>query len=97
MGWYDPGKQVVCIKRGPWRNVLGEKTSGMHPRFREVCTVIAVEQWLGVAWLTLGGFPRQYEVTQFKPIEPAPNKADRGLTILKQIADGTRQPEEAEA
>lgn len=96
--WYrkaKPGDKIVCIN-GEWVDAPGNdgKTPPPYfPAFGQVYTVEEIIPAFGTVLVKVVELFAAFEADAFKPVEPAGEKADRGMALLKQSLKPVSKPE----
>jgi hypothetical protein len=80
----SPGREVICIRREPWRDTLGLTTGG--PAYHSEWTVAAVGEYEGYDYFRLKewGSDVGFLATEFRPLP--------SIDSLRQLAARVEQP-----
>lgn len=71
--WAKPGVKCVCVRKTPWRQLMGEPVVAVHhPEYLGEYTITGIYDGEGHTWLFLSGFPdsQVYHVKNFRPLVP---------------------------
>lgn len=100
MSDWQKGDLALCLKRGPWEVVWGDKKIhlGFGPQFGDILTVEGVRiDWEGVLCLRFGGYNLDpcdfgFEASRFRKIRPS---AIKHIEALKDVPLPVRENEHA--